>query len=148
MTPHEAVRGAAAAHGLDPVLLEAIMLVESGGQADAFRWEPVFYRTYIQGKTTHASQFGPLAACSFGALQILLEVAYEFGFTGDPWELFELERGLSYGALYLRALLDWAHDDVAKAVSAYNGGKGTAEHGPPYANQVYVDRVLTTMKGL
>jgi soluble lytic murein transglycosylase-like protein len=145
---HDAVQAIAAAQGIDPALLEAVALVESGGRADAFRWESQFYRLYIQGRTTAASAFGPLAACSFGPVQILLETACELGFRDQPWTLFQMSTGLAWGAKYLKTLLDWAGGDVDKACSAYNGGKGMAEHGPPYANQTYLDRVHRALKGL
>ncbi len=145
---HDAVQPIAAALGLDPVLVEAVALVESGSHPDAFRFEPEYYRTYIQGKSVPASRFGPLAACSFGAMQIMLETAAEVGFLGEPWDLFDLVTGLTWGAKYLKQQLDWAKGDVPRALSAYNGGIGTAAKGPPYANQGYVDKVYAAMKGL
>ena len=145
---HLAVQAVAAAQGIDPNLVEAVALVESSGRPDAFRWEPAFYRTYIAGKQTAASQYGPLAACSFGPMQIMLDVACELGYQGQPWSLFQMPIGLSWGVKYLKSLLDWADGDADKACSAYNGGKGMAEKGRPYQNQSYVDRVHAALKGL
>jgi soluble lytic murein transglycosylase-like protein len=145
---HDAILPVAAAHGLDPALLEAVALVESGGRADALKYEPGYYLKYLQGKQTAGTRYGPLAACSFGPLQIMLETACEQGFLGDPWELFSLTIGLAWGAKRLKYLLDWAGNDVPRALSAYNGGTGTADKGAPYPNQRYVDRVLYAMKGL
>lgn len=146
MTVKDAVGITAAKYQLSPELLAAQVLVESSGQPDAFRFEPAFYKTYVKGNANaKAARFGPLAACSYGPLQILLETAVEIGFTGYPEELFNPAVGLDWGAKYLASLLAWAKGDYAKAWCAYNGGKGAAAK-PPYPNQIYADKVLA-MKG-
>ena len=125
-------------------LLEAQVMVESSGLPDEFRFEYDFYRTYIQ-QNPHASAaaYGPLAACSFGLLQILLETAMENGFTDRPELLFIPRVGLNWGAKYLRSLLDWSGGDYPRALAAYNGGKAAARTGVPIPSAVqhYVDRV-------
>jgi soluble lytic murein transglycosylase-like protein len=146
---HDACQPVAAAHGLDPALLEAVALVESGGRPDALRYEDLFYRTYIKDHPgTAAFTFGPFAACSCGPMQIMLEVACELGFTGMPWDLCTFEQGLPYGAKYLKSLLDWAEGDVDKALAAFNSGKGNAEKGPPYLDGAYISRVKAALKTL
>jgi len=132
----------ARAYGLDPELLTAQILVESSGDATAFRYEPAFFRRYVHGNPdAKAAKFGPLAACSFGLLQILLETACEIGFVGQPWDLFTPAIGLEWGAKYFAALLAWAGGDVTRALAAYNGGKqGNVR--PPFRNQAYADKVL------
>ncbi len=151
MTPtplHLAVPPIAAAQGVDPQLVEAIALVESGGRPDAFRFEQTFYDQYIKGKTTAASPFGPLAACSFGVMQILLETACELGFRDEPWQLFFMPIGLSWGTKYLKTLLEWADGHQDRAILAYNSGPAHVEPSPPYADQPYLDRVNRALKGL
>lgn len=146
MTVKEAVAGNAAKYALSPELLVAQVLVESSGQADAFRYEDAFYRKYIKGNANaKAARFGPLAACSYGPLQIMLETAYELGFDGAPEELFIPEIGMNWGAKYLASLLAWSKGEYEKAWSAFNGGKGTALK-TPFPNQVYIDRIVA-MKG-
>lgn len=138
----------ATAYGLDPQLLTAQVLVESSGEAEAFRYEPAFFRRYVQGHpTAKAAKFGPLAACSFGPLQIMLETACEIGFLGQPWDLFTPAIGLEWGAKYFAALLTWAGGDVARALAAYNGGKG-GNVTPPFRNQAYVDKVFAQWRRL
>lgn len=143
MTPYATeIAAAAAAHQLSPALLTAQVSVESSFRADAFRYEPAFYATYIRGNQRAAgARFGPLAACSFGLLQILLEVACERGFSGNPQDLFTPAIGLDWGARYLAELLVWAGGDYARAFAAYNGGKG-GNVTPPFRNQAYADRVF------
>jgi len=131
-------------YALPSDLLEAQVLVESSGMADAFRYEGDYYERYIQQNPAAAGHaYGPLAACSFGLLQILLETAIEIGFTDRPEILFMPRVGLNWGAKYLRSLLDWSGGDYPRALAAYNGGKAAARVGVPIPSAVqhYVDRV-------
>lgn len=146
MTVRAAVAAAAAKYALSEELLVAQVLVESSGQPDAFRFEPLFYRAYIKGNAAaKAGRYGPLAACSYGPLQIMCETACELGFSGRPEDLFVPEIGMDWGAHYLAQLLEWTKGDYAKALCAYNGGRGAVRK-VPYPNQIYADKVLA-MKG-
>ena len=142
-TEHTAwIQQTAFAYGVRFEVLEAMVLVESSGQADAFRFEPAFYRRYIKNNpTAKAAQYGPLAACSYGLLQIMLEVAYEEGYTGRPEGLFVPRVGLAFGAKHFAGLLTWAGGDERKALAAYNGGKG-ATTTIPYRTEAYVVKVF------
>jgi soluble lytic murein transglycosylase-like protein len=147
MTVKDAVTAIATAQNLDPVLLAAQVLQESAGDPAAFRYEPAFYKTYIKGNVNaKAAAYGPLAACSYGLLQIMLEVAMERGFTGRPEDLFLPDVGLLWGTQLLKALLVWSGGNYPQALAAYNGGKG-GNGAPPYRNQSYVDGVMSK-KGL
>ena len=149
MTVSDAVVKVATTYALSAELLAAQVLVESSGDPYAFRFEPAFFKTYIRGNTAaKAGRFGPLAACSYGPLQLMLETAYEIGFTGYPEELFDPFVGLDWGAKYLAQLLTWAKGDYTKAWAAYNGGKGQAVKLPlPAPQQSYVNAILSK-KGL
>lgn len=141
---------AARAARLPANLLAAQVLHESDGDPWAFRYELVYFRRMLLGKTTKGTPYGPLAACSYGLLQILYETALEVGFSGEPHQLFDPQTNLTLGATIMRNLWDWAgglDEDYARALSAYNGGKGTAQHGPPYPNQAYVDAVYQIAHG-
>lgn len=151
MTPyHDAIAAAAEKHGLAPVLLEAQVLVESSGQTDAFRWESEYYVRYVRGNpAAKAARFGPLAACSFGLLQVMLETACELGFTGQPQDLFVPQVGLDWGAADMASLLAWTGGDYHRSWAAYNGGRGAAQGTTfPPAQQRYVDHVLQVAKSL
>jgi soluble lytic murein transglycosylase-like protein len=134
---------AAAAHDLDPDLVEAIVLTESSGQTDAFRFEPGFYARYLQGRPAYAGANPRRISSSYGLMQVMAVVAAEHGLTGDPEQLFVPGVGLEYGCRHLRMLLDWAHGDVAAACAAYNGGKGGNAPGGPLRNEGYVRKVRT-----
>ena len=144
MTPAELaalVQQVAATYVLNQNLLTGQVQAESAGNPWAFRFEPYFEMHYIQNNTgAKGYLYGPLSACSYGLLQIMLETAIEIGFEGRPEDLFDPSRGLNEGAKYLKSLLDWSGGDYPKALSAYNGGKGSAMK-TPYPNLVYVQRV-------
>lgn len=130
----------AARYHLDPYLLEAQVWVESSDNPFAFRYESSFYTTYLKAKPFW-SAWGPLAACSYGLLQILFATAVEDGFAKRPEELFVPIIGLDAGAYHLRTLLDRLKGDPSAALASYNGGLVGNQH-QPYRNQGYVDRVL------
>lgn len=122
-------------------LLEAQVLRESSGDPYAFRYEPNFWRKYIKNNPDALGRkYGPLAACSFGLMQIVLETALELGFDGRPEDLFVDRISLGWGAKKMQALVLWAGGEYPKALSAYNGGSGRAV-GPPFPNQIYVDAI-------
>ena len=139
MTPYLAqITATAKGHALDVELLEAQVLVESSGRPDAFHFDLTFYERYIRtNPAAKAGRFGPLAACSYGLLQVELEVAYERGFQGLPHQLFDPAIGLEWGAKQLAYLLAYFHSDYTRALEAYNAGIGNLPAGTAYANRVY-----------
>jgi hypothetical protein len=144
----EEIGAAAARTSSRPEILAAQVLVESSGRADAFRFEPAFYARYVRGNANaKAARFGPLAACSFGLLQIMLETACELGFSGQPHELFEPTTSLDLGARLMAQLLAWAGGDYTRALAAYNGGRGGNER-PPFRSQAYANRVFAMRERL
>lgn len=136
------IQAVAAECRLPADILEAQVLTESSGDPFAFRYETDFFERYIRhNAAAKGARFGPIAACSFGLLQIVLEVALEDGFDGDPQDLFIPRIGLSAGAKHLATLLHgWAHEDIDQALAAYNGGK-VGNDTRPYRNYAYVARV-------
>ena len=117
------VREAAAANGVDPNLVDAIVVNESG--------------------------FNPRATSSAGAqglMQLMPATAAALG-VEDPYNPIQ---NVSAGARYLRQLLDRFGGDVRLAVAAYNAGPGAVErYGgvPPYSETCrYVERVLETYR--
>jgi len=139
------IAAAAAAHQLSPELLEAQVVVESSGHADAFRFEPGILAQLQAGqlkpKRLPANPVDRRIASSYGLLQILYVTACDYGFAGEPEELFVPAIGLDYGARHLATLLAWAHGDYAQAFAVYNGGHG-GNGSPPFRNQAYADRVF------
>jgi soluble lytic murein transglycosylase-like protein len=109
-------------NGVDPSLVKAVALVESG--------------------------FNPKARSSKGAMglmQLMPTTAAQYGVTNirDPYQ------NLNAGAKHLRGLLDLYDGDVTLALAAYNAGSGAVtRYGgvPAYAEtQDYVKKVQTKM---
>ncbi len=92
------------------------------------------------------SHFNTQAVSSMGAkgiLQVIPETAQRFG----AQDLDDADQVARAGARYLRHLLDYYHGDLAKAVSAYNGGKGAVDRGQlSDETRAYTPRVLALMK--
>jgi soluble lytic murein transglycosylase-like protein len=113
------IRANAAAWGVDPALVKAIIANESGFDANATS------PTGAQG----LMQLEPSTSAELGV-----------GNAYDP------AQNIWGGTRYIRGLLQRFHGDVRLAVAAYNAGPGAVEkYGgvPPYAQtQAYVQNVL------
>lgn len=140
-------RSVATSHGIDPNLLEALVLQESGGNPWAWNPEP-HYRYFwdvrhhrpFRALTSEERQserppkdFPCLAGdpdqewwaqqASWGLLQLMGAVARELGFK-NPYlpELCDPQVNLTLGARHLGNRLRWAAGDTKAALSAYNAG--------------------------
>lgn len=116
----EEIASAAAAAGVDPALVHAVIQVESAYRADA------------------VSNKGAL-----GLMQLMPATALRFG-TADA---SDPKGNLRAGTRYLRALLDLFDQRIDLALAAYNAGEGAvlshAGNIPPYPEtQRYVPAVL------
>jgi len=140
VTPYRAdIEAAADDHGLDPNLIEAVVIAESSGQTDAFRYEPGFYAQYIKGKPAYVAWNPRRVSSSYGLCQVMFTTAQQYGFSDAPELLFVPEVGLKFGCLHLKRLLAWAKGDTRKALAAYNGGQGNWNATDP---QRYASKVL------
>lgn len=114
-----AISAAAARHGLDPAVLEALVQAESGFRRDA------------------VSPAGAL-----GLTQLMPSTARALG-VADPFDTWQNVEG---GARYLKRWLDRFNGDLSLALAAYNAGPGAVLRYrgiPPYPEtQRFVARVL------
>jgi soluble lytic murein transglycosylase-like protein len=133
------IEDAAKRYGLDADLLEALVLTESSGLTNAYRFEPDFHRRYLVGKREWDGKNPRRVSASYGLAQVMFPVAVELGFMGEPEDLFSPVVGLEYGARKLAQLVKWADGDVDKALAAYNGGAGNWKAPVP-------QRYVTTVK--
>jgi soluble lytic murein transglycosylase len=138
-----AVERAAAANGIEPALVYAIMREESGYQADALSVVGARGLTQIMPDT------GRRLASDLGVASF------------DPSELFVPERNIELGAFYLSQLLQRFDGRASAAIASYNAGPeavarwlaagGTAEDDEwveaiPYdQTRSYVKRVLRSL---
>ncbi len=117
-----ALQAAARRERLDPDLLRAVMAIESRGQPGAL---------------------SPRGAA--GLMQLMPAVARVYGVT----DVFDPVQNIAAGAHLLRSLLDRYHQDVARALAAYNAGTPAIDRWradragwPSAETTVYVPRVL------
>ncbi len=149
---------AAAKHGLDPLVVEAIVETESSGNTDAFRFEPNYYNRYLKPINRYPGQNPRRVSSSYGLMQIMYDVAAnDRGFKDVPEMLFIPEVGLEWGCKHLRFLIDWANefpgtteqDRLEAALASYNGGRGDNKPTQkPLRNASYVRKVLAILTTL
>ena len=125
---------------LDPDLLHAQVLVESGAKTHAYRFEPGFWHRYMMNKPEWDGANPERVSASYGLLQIMYPVARELGYRDIPEHLFAPVTGLHWGAKKLQTLKDWAQGDMERALAAYNGGMGGNKQ-RPFRNVEYVNKV-------
>ena len=145
---------AAAAHGLDPDLVAAVVDQESNGWASAFRYEPDFWDRYLRNNAAWAKRNPREVSASYGLMQTMYTTAVEHGYAGEPWGLFAPAVALEYGCRILAGLMTWArglYTGLASeegaavtraALAAYNGGKVKNAPTGPLRNAAYADQVL------
>lgn len=136
------IEAAAREHGLDADLVEAIVLTESSGFADAFRYEKDFWRRYMDGKPQWVGANPRRVSSSYGLMQVMFPVAVELGYVGDPEGLFVPSVALDIGCMKFAELLTWSGGNVEQALAAYNGGKGNWRAPQP---QQYVTKVKAAL---
>lgn len=163
------VKHAAARHDLDPDVVEAMVLVESGGNPYAYNPEPKYryfwdvragrpFRKVSEAEL--AAKFPPkdfraLAGdpdqewwaqqASWGLMQVMGAVAREYG-CRLPFltELTRPDLCVDIGCSHLALLLRRAGGNLHAALAMYNGGPaGNAR--PPYRNAAYVQKVLEAL---
>jgi soluble lytic murein transglycosylase-like protein len=116
---NEMLASAGHQHNIDADLLASIVMAESAGQPRA------------------VSRTG-----AKGLMQLMPGTAREMNVADS----FVPQQNIAGGTQYLDAMLTRYHDDIAKAVAAYNAGPGAVDryHGvPPYREtRMYVARVI------
>jgi soluble lytic murein transglycosylase-like protein len=141
---------AALAHALWPELVCAVIEQESSWNRWAVRYEPGFYKRYIEPQIARPSgdnvtrragaQRAVLSeteararAFSWGLMQVMGQVAREHGFSGRSFaELCDPATGLEIGCRVFAAKLAAAEGNVVRALLLWNGG----------GNREYPDAVL------
>jgi soluble lytic murein transglycosylase-like protein len=122
----------AARFGLKPEIVAAVCEQESAWNPWAVRFEVGFLHSYIKPQSMMAPTTDELMrSCSFGLMQIMGQVAIEFGFGGKfLTELCDPATGVLYGCRKLQKCYS-VHGDDETSLLAYNGGGNLG-----YAHQV------------
>ena len=131
---------AARAHDLWPELVCAVIEQESAWDRWAMRYEPAFYKRYIEpqlarpgGQDATPRAGSPRAALSdteararafsWGLMQVMGQTAREHGFSASSLaQLCDPVTGLDLGCRVLAAKLAAAEDNVVRALLLWNGG--------------------------
>lgn len=138
-----AIEATAAKFGLDPDIVEAIVLTESSGMPAAKRYEPNFFAKYVRDGD-YPQELKTELATSWGLMQVMGLVAYEYGLKHDIKDtLCTVDGGLWYGCMHFARFLKKYEAKGGTgwdAVAAYNAGSARMKDGQ-YVNQGYVDKV-------
>ena len=125
-------------HGLDDALICGLCEQESGWNPNATRYEPAFYQRYIVPLIASQQLSDGEAkgrATSWGALQVMGQVAREHGFAGPFQQLLDPQTGIDMGCTVFASKLKAADGDTYTALMHYNGG----------GNDRYADQVTLKM---
>lgn len=129
-------------YNLDPDLVLAHVMVESSGNSNSTRYEPAFYKTYIKNNISKwkiTLKEAKDRATSFGLLQLMGQVAREFGFAGNLSELLIPETGLEWGCRKLsKCYKDYPGD---AGIASYNCGTPRLLPNKKFKNQEYVEKI-------
>lgn len=118
---------------VDPALIAALIMQESGADTYAVRFEPAFKTRYLDGKSQRRlGGYWPrtisketemiLRATSIGAMQVMGQTAREHGLESESLlELVRPEVGIEMGVKVLSSFIT-KFGDREKALLAYNGG--------------------------
>lgn len=122
----------------------AVIMIESGGDTWALRYEPNWkYQkdtaSYARKARISLETERVCQACSWGLMQVMGEVARELGFEGDLTELNNPAIGIAFGTKKLAQQMK-RYGKIEDAVSAYNAGSVRKTHDGYYTNQDYVNK--------
>jgi len=137
------IRTNAEKYGINPLVVEAMIHVESAGHAYATRYESrwrwflttrKFSRSILSSdKTERVHQ-----ATSWGLMQVMGTVARELGFKGRMPELCKPDIGVKYGVMKLASQLK-RQKNLKDALSAYNSGRPANKS---KAGRLYAEKVM------
>lgn len=125
-------------HGLDPVLVQAVVEQESNWNPWSIRYEPAFKARYVDPLNLTPTE-AVARSISWGLMQLMGEVAREHGYAGNLAELCDPVTGLEFGCRKLKDCVVRANaqahadgfDPVEAALEYWNGGGN-----PDYGKQV------------
>lgn len=126
-------------------VLTALAVVESSfGAFDVMRYEPAFGPSGLYFQKSKALQedykiYGAAVACSFGPWQILYSTAKDYGYLGEPLDLWSAQVSIPFVCAYLNAQYQKGANSLGKLAQSYNSGGFTKA--PPPQVQVYIDKV-------
>ena len=135
------------AYKIDPLLIAAIVSVESAGNRAATRYEKHYSYLYKPEKYSAklcitAETERTMQKTSWGAMQIMGANARVLGFKGPLQNLSEEHVGIRYGVMFFNSLLETNKGNMKDAISSYNQGSPRKDKDGEYINKHYVGKVL------
>ena len=118
--------------GVSQALIFAVIQMESGGDEKAYRYEPGYYKRYIEKNLDWnllmmKYNYKPRdVAASYGLMQLMFPTAFPYKKNLKPTELYEPNTNIRIGTAYLAGLLKKYDGDKLQALAHYNGGAGGA----------------------
>ena len=110
----------ASQHGVDPDLIRAIIMTESGGNPSAVRHDK--------------------SGDSLGLMQVTMIAAKDIGYNGPRSGLLDPKTNIEVGTAYFAHLLKEFHGNTLNAIGAYNAGPTNVKRG--YVPRKYIEKVL------
>jgi hypothetical protein len=116
--------------GISQSLILAVIQQESGGNANAFRYEPTYEKSYILASSDRLNICKKLGistrdgATSWGLMQLMFFTAYGYG-AKTIQMLLDPDQNIRFGVAHLAAMIK-THGSKEAALAAYNGGSGGA----------------------
>jgi hypothetical protein len=116
--------------GISQSLILAVIQQESGGNANASRYEPAYEKSYILASSDRLNICKKLGistrdgATSWGLMQLMFFTAYGYG-AKTIQMLLDPDQNIRFGAAHLAAMIK-THGSKEAALAAYNGGSGGA----------------------
>ncbi len=133
-------------YGLDPCLVMAMVMVESGNRSNVARYED-HYR-WLVDPSTHAKRLGisqetetQLQKFSWGLLQTMGGTVRGLGYMGFLPELCVPQVGVRWGCVFLQQL-SMRYESTEEVIASYNAGSPRRNDDGTFVNQIYVDKVL------
>lgn len=117
---------------ISQALIFAVIQMESGGNEKAYRYEPGYYKRYIEKNLDWnllmiRDGYTPRdVAASYGLMQLMFPTAYPYKKNLTPTELYEPNTNIRIGTAYLAGLLKKYDGDKLQTLAHYNGGAGGA----------------------
>ena len=152
--PFNMIYGIAQKHGVDPLLVAAMVWKESRGDCLASRHEAHYNDDWLVEPEKYARKFlleveheKYLQKTSWGYMQVMGATARWLGFTGQHPKLTQPNVGLEYGCKYLKRQLD-RYKVTTDAIAAYNAGSVRKNGMGQYINADYVRDVMGYYKEL
>jgi len=146
---HSLIKLEGAKQNVDEALITATICTESGGNSTVYRYEPNFYKRYIEDKPKWISNpyynEPERISASYGLMQIMYSTAYGLGFREEPEELYNVATNIYWGTYLLSKQSDITQLDPVKVAACYNAGglyysKDNKWHLKSYSN--HIDRFV------